>query len=410
MQEIQSDVARFLSEGQEVALAQVFRTLGSSPRRPGSVMAVAADGRLAGSVSGGCVEGSVIQSALECLETGERRVEAYRASQEDPEADLEVGLACGGSLDVLISRLQPALFAAECEEIRQGREYVRVTSVSGENAPELDFLMTREDSPAAGLFSFPVGAWQVQVSVKTKGQRALLEEAAAGIDRCLSRGRCLKDGNPGSRILTSSVFSASNAGTGEIECGGYGFFYHRVRPKPKLICVGGVHISVHLTRLAKSLGYRTIVIDPRGIFSTEERFPWVDELWKEWPQQAFSHLRLDGGCALCALSHDPKIDVPALAAALRSPAFYIGCLGRTTTQWDRCQALLEEGFSEEELQRVYGPIGLDLGGREPAEIALSILSEITMVRYGGNLPTRTLADSARLGRAERENAAVIRSA
>lgn len=409
MQEIQGDVTKFLNEGQEVALAQVFRTQGSAPRRPGSVMAVAADGRLAGSVSGGCVEGSVIQSALECLETGKRRVEAYCASQET-EAGTEVGLACGGSLEVLISRLQPALFAAECEEIRQGREYVRVTLACGKHAPELDFLMTVQGGPAAGLDSFPAGGWLLRIPAKANVRRALLEETAVKIDRCLSKSRCFKEDNPVSCALVIPVSAVLDAESGEVECGGYRFFYHRVRPKPKLICVGGVHISVHLTCLAKSLGYRTIVIDPRGIFSTEERFPWVDELWREWPQQAFSHLRLDSGSALCALSHDPKIDVPALAAALRSPAFYIGCLGRTTTQWERCQALREEGFSEEELRRVYGPIGLDLGGREPSEIALSILSEITMVRYGGRLPARTLADSARLGRMERESAAVIRSA
>lgn len=394
MQEIQKDVAKFLSEGQEVALARVLRTKGSSPRRPGSMMAVSADGRLAGSVSGGCVEGSVIQAALECLETGGRRIEAYHTVRD---GEWEIGTACGGGLEVLISRLQPSLFAAECEEIRQGREYVRVNLICAEGVPErelpeLDFLMTREGGPLAGLHSFRAGNWQVKVPVKMKAESARLEEAAAEIDRRLTKSRCFRD--------DASMPAGFDPGTGEAKREGYHFCYHRVRPKPRLICVGGVHISVHLTRLAKQLGYRTIVIDPRGIFSAEERFPSADEVWKEWPQQAFSHLEPDERTALCALSHDPKIDVPALAAALRSPAFYIGCLGRTTTQWERYRALEEEGFTEEELQRVYGPIGLDLGGREPAEIALSILSEITMVRYGGALPARTLPVSARLGRTE----------
>ena len=154
--------------------------------------------------------------------------------------------------------------------------------------------------------------------------------------------------------------------------------------------------------MAKELRYRTIVIDPRGVFSTEERFPFVDELWKEWPQQALKHVVLDSSTALCALSHDPKFDVPAMAQALRSQAFYIGCLGRTTTQLERYQELKAEGFTEEDLAKIHGPVGLNLGGREPAEIALSILSEITMVRYGGNLPSRSMVESAGKGAAEKE--------
>ena len=187
-----------------------------------------------------------------------------------------------------------------------------------------------------------------------------------------------------------------------MELDGCHWFYHRVLPKPKLICIGGVHIAVHLTKMAKELGYQTIVIDPRGAFASEERLPYVDVIRKEWPQKAFATLAIDEMTAVCALSHDPKFDVPALATALKSPAFYIGCLGRVTTQWDRCQQLMEEGITEEELTRIHGPIGLNLGGREPVEVALSILSEITMVRYGGSLPARNMWESGQRGKRERE--------
>lgn len=362
-------------------------------------MAVAADGRLAGSVSGGCVEGAVICAALTCLETGERRLESFRAS-ETGEADFtEVGLACGGGMDVLVSRLQPRLFAIEWEASGQGTEYVRVTLMGREDdacgrealkygsLPDLDFVMTRRENRAEEP---EAGAWQIHGAQSGETDRRRIEEAAKQVAEVLERGKCVRDGK-----------AAGSPGTGEIVCGGYRFFYHRVLPKPTLICVGGVHISVDLTRMAKSMGYRTVVIDPRGVFSTEDRFPWVDELRKEWPQQAFSRIPLNRTTALCALSHDPKIDVPALAAALRSPAFYIGCLGRTTTQQDRYEELVQMGFSDREISRVFGPIGLNLGGREPSEIALSILAEITMVRYGGGLPSRTMVESAGIGAAER---------
>ena len=178
------------------------------------------------------------------------------------------------------------------------------------------------------------------------------------------------------------------------------FFYARTNPQPVLVCVGSVHISIHLTRMAKMLGYRTVVIDPRGAFATKERFPFVDELVHAWPQEAFRALRLNESTALCALTHDPKIDVPALAAALDSPAFYIGSLGRFTTQLSRYRQLARLGYDDAAVARVFGPIGLDLKGRSPAEIALSIMAEITAVRHGGSFPSSTMLASAR--RAEKE--------
>ena len=182
------------------------------------------------------------------------------------------------------------------------------------------------------------------------------------------------------------------------------FFFARTRPQPLLVCVGSVHISIHLTRMAKMLGYRTVVVDPRGAFATEERFPFVDELGHAWPQEAFETLRLNEATALCALTHDPKIDVPALAAGLDSPAFYIGSLGRRTTQLSRYRQLVREGYSDEAIARVYGPIGLDLKGREPAEIALSVMAEITAVRHGATFPMSTMLASAQRAELECGNA------
>ena len=386
MYEVQIDIARWLDEGCDVALAQIMQAFGSSPRKPGSVMAYAEAGGLSGSVSGGCVEGAVVDSMLDCLTSGKRRIEMFHASFTDESEFEEVGLACGGGMEVLVSRLQPALFAREREELQLGNEYVRVSGID----VEADLLLTRRAEATEGLVCLHVGKWMLCMQEKDLPRKEQYTAVAEEVLRQLDRGGCIRD----HREIVS-------VGTGKVTCGEHAYFYHRVMPKPKLICVGGVHISVHLTQMAKMLGYRTIVIDPRSVFSTEERFPYVDEIWREWPQKAFAYLTVDGATAICVLTHDPKIDVPALSIAIESPAFYVGCLGRTTTQLDRWQALQEEGFTDEQIMRVHGPIGLQLGGREPAEIALAIMAEIAMARAGGTLPTRRMPESARIGAAER---------
>ncbi|MCI8401362.1 MAG: XdhC family protein [Lachnospiraceae bacterium] len=396
MQEVQKDIENWLHRGLTVALVQVIHTQGPSPRKAGSVMAVASDGSLSGSVSGGCLEGSMVQAALRCLEEGVRGIESYHGAAD---GTLEAGLACGSSMEAVVSMLQPSLFYAERDEANRGNGYVRVTLTEAADDTKVsdpDFLMLRGAVRGDGLSGGETasGKWHLVFDRWQEEYEDIMREAAGEIEQKLKAREAV--------CCSMSPVLSDAAERQEVTVRGYRFFYHYVKPKPKLICIGGVHIAVHLTRMAKELGYRTVVIDPRGAFSTEERFPFVDELWKEWPQQALKHVIPDQATALCALSHDPKFDVPAMAEALRSQAFYIGCLGRTTTQLDRCEALRKEGFTKEELARIYGPVGLNLGGREPAEIALSILSEITMVRYGGKLPTRTMVQSAEIGAAEKE--------
>jgi xanthine dehydrogenase accessory factor len=153
-------------------------------------------------------------------------------------------------------------------------------------------------------------------------------------------------------------------------------------PPPRLAIVGGVHIAVELARLAKGIGYEVAVVDPRTAFATKDRFPEADRLVHEWPDDGLRSVGLTAGTAVAVLSHDPKLDDPALLVALRSPAFYVGALGSQRTQELRRRRLLEAGVGEAELRRLHGPIGLDLGGRQPAEVALSILAEIVAVRAG----------------------------
>jgi xanthine dehydrogenase accessory factor len=147
-------------------------------------------------------------------------------------------------------------------------------------------------------------------------------------------------------------------------------------PPPTLIAVGGVHITVALMTLAKTLGYRTVVIDPRSAFGNPERFPEVDRLISLWPEEAFQQIPITRSTAVAMLTHDPKLDDPALKVALTSPAFYVGALGSKTTQAKRRQRLLEDGITQTQLDRLHGPIGLDIGATTPEEIAMSIMAEI----------------------------------
>lgn len=160
-----------------------------------------------------------------------------------------------------------------------------------------------------------------------------------------------------------------------------GSFARAYVPAPRLLIVGAVHIAQALAGMAATAGYEVTVIDPRGAFASPERFPGVS-LCAEWPDEALARLGLDDATALVALSHDPKLDDPALELALPSPLFYIGALGSRRTHEKRVQRLTEAGLGDH-IGRIHSPIGLDLGGRSPAEIAVAILAEIIRVRYRG---------------------------
>ncbi|MDX1501967.1 MAG: XdhC family protein [Thermoanaerobaculia bacterium] len=159
-------------------------------------------------------------------------------------------------------------------------------------------------------------------------------------------------------------------------------FFELFLPPPKLVVVGAVHVAIHLVEMARRQGFATFVVDPRTVFATPERFAAADELIQEWPQEAFPRIGFDASTYLAVLSHDLKIDLPALAYALRTPARYLGALGSSRTHAKRVTALEAEGFSAEEIARIHSPIGFDLGGRRAEEIALAVMAEIVAVRHG----------------------------
>jgi xanthine dehydrogenase accessory factor len=308
-----------------VGRAVVTRVWGSAPRIEGSNLVATDDGRMAGSVSGGCVEGAVVTAIGEAIRSGASRLIDFTVTHERA---WEVGLACGGSISVFVEpTVRPELVAA-------------ARGPGGEVVP----------SVIAG--PLPLGAPGPELKAALEPQnRAALDSLEC-------------------RTVTVPV------------PGGEATVFLEVFPKqPTLFLIGAVHIAEELTRLAKPLGYRVVVADGRGAFLTRERFPDADLLVQEWPEDAFQKVGIDDATCICVLSHDPKFDEPALDHALRSPARYVGAIGSRKTQELRRERLRQAGFSESEIARLNGPIGLDLGGRHPGEIALAILAEITAVRY-----------------------------
>ncbi|MEC4175502.1 XdhC family protein [Adlercreutzia sp. R21] len=413
MREVRDDVRRWFAEGQCVALAQVTKTWGSSPRVPGSVMAVSADGRLSGSVSGGCIEGAVAQVAMECATGRLSSLEKFHASTRRAQ---EVGLSCGGNIEVFVNALDEVLFAMEDALLAADGAYLRLTAVEAAEPVSGDIRI--EPLPSAdapeGEASL-IGTTLIVADEATA--RAALEtlasdcrERLAVIEATADDAVCavvpveaVRGAGAGERIARVAAAAWDRPLTesaGHVIEGPVDWFFARVSSKPQLICIGGVHIAMRLCEIAHVLGFRTVVIDPRRVFATGERFPGVDELVHAWPQEAFKSIPLTFSTAVCALTHDPKIDVPALSVALKSPAFYIGSLGRITTQLSRYRALVEAGHTDEEIDRIFGPIGLDLRGREPAEIALSVMAEITAVRHGSPYALTTMAESARKAEAD----------
>ena len=303
--------------GRGAALATVVETWGSAPRRVGSQLAISGTGEIAGSVSGGCVEGAVVVEALEALETGAARLLEYGVSDGDAFA---VGLACGGRIRVLVQPVGGA-FAADLLQ---------------------DLVTRRADRQAAAVISAPDGRVE---GVVTEGFAERFRMDRSGFE---------EDGR----------------------------FVAVHNPPLRLIVVGAVHIAQALVPMARATGFDPAVIDPRESFASAARFPDT-RLLHDWPDEAVAELGLDARTALVLLTHDPKLDDPALEAALRSDCFYIGALGSTRTQASRRARMAHKGFDDSTLARIRGPVGLDIGAANPAEIAVSILAELVQVLRRG---------------------------
>jgi xanthine dehydrogenase accessory factor len=338
MKEILNDMDLWFADGRtDIALATVVLTWGSSPRRIGAKMAVTADGRISGSVSGGCVEGAVVEVCSHALNSGKAQLLHYGVADEKA---WDVGLACGGNIDVFVEVLDEKWY-------RFFRHIV-------------------------------LEAWAGVVVTVIRGPQELLgRKAAYGRDgeRTGSLGADLD-------IELQSVFSSIHQSQRISLRTDLEIFVDLFQPPPVLVMIGGVHVAIALTRQAKSVDYQTVVIDPRRSFGSEIRFPDVDYLLQEWPKKAFEELMPTPDMAVALLTHDPKIDDQALKILLDSEVFYIGALGSRKTHANRKDRLREMGFSDSKIARIYAPIGLDIGADNPEEIALAIMAEIIGVRRG----------------------------
>ena len=350
MREIWPEIQRWRQAGKPVALATIIAVEGSSLRPCGSKMAVTSDGDIAGSVSGGCVEGAIYEEAQQVLKNGLPRRLSYGIA--DREA-WEVGLACGGSIQVYVESLQ----APGWEEIEAEIEHCL-------KKKQMAALATVVGGPETGrrLLLWPDGRQQGNLGTAQFNARA-----AAAARQCWAR-----------QAPALIVEAAGQAGV-EI-------FIDVLIPPPRLVIVGAVHIAIPLITIARALNFRTIVIDARSAFATSERFPHADELIVDWPATALEKLQPDPATYVVCLSHDDKLDNPALQTALASPACYVGALGSRQTHANRLEALRELGVPESNLERIHAPIGLNLGGRYPEEIALAIMAEIVAVRHGAVEP------------------------
>jgi len=310
MREVLDELNEWIGGGEDIAMATVIETWGSSPRPLGSKMLVTLSGKMAGSVSNGCIEGDVFEEAQKVLKSGVPKIAAFGVADD---VAFEVGLACGGHIEVFIQPL--------------GRAHRQLVG------------MMNRDEPA---------------TLRTNLVNGEAE---------------LVDGTPSDSELARRE--------GDV-------FVEPFRRPAHLVIVGAIHIAIPLHRLAKLMGYRVTVVDARKKFATKERFPEADELIVAWPDEAMSKLTIDNSTYVVILTHDPKFDLPALRSVLKKDAGYVGAIGSRKTNQNRFDALRKEGFTEEQLARVHGPVGLDLGGRGAEETALGILAEITAVRFGGS--------------------------
>lgn len=333
MKEIIPDLLRWRQAGKTIALATIVETRGSALRPAGTRMAITTDGEVAGSVSSGCVDGDVV-AEMEWVLNGKAALRRPHFGISDEQA-WSAGLSCGGALELLVEPWDP-LYDLLIEEMQARRP---VGFASRTDKPR--HLLHTADGKTAGSLGDP-----------DLDGAVLMDIAAAW---------------PGPHAQKHTYPQ------GEV-------FVEIAPPPLTLVVCGATDIAVSLAALARTLDFTVIVNDARRAFLRAERFPEADVRFG-WPQEVFTPEDFGGGCAVVVLFHDQKFDIPALTVALKSQAFYIGFLGSRTTQAARRADLLAAGFKESDLARIHGPVGLDIGGKEPALIALSILSEIVAVRY-----------------------------
>ena len=336
MLDILDTMNRWLEEGRQAALATVVKTWGSAPRRVGSKMGITAEMAMIGSVSGGCVEGAVVEEAAASLKDGRPRLLTFGVADDTA---WEVGLTCGGSIEVYVEPLNQAWWQTLSDLAQNDRFGMTITLLEGDQISEKALLDA-----------------QARVLYQTDGLSDEMLAAMKALPRA-SKSGVQKVGE--TRVMV------------DIQA-----------QRPHLILVGGVHVSIPLQAMAARLGFRVSIVDPRSAFASAERFPNVANILHSYPDKALPQLGLDGSVYLAVLTHDPKIDDKALITALPANIPYIGVLSSSRTHRQRVARLKQAGLSDDLIAQIRTPIGIDIGASAPEEIAVCILAEIIAVRNG----------------------------
>ena len=319
--EIAETALDWFQSGHGAVLATVIETWGSAPRPVGSQLAISGDGEIVGSVSGGCVEGAVIVEAQDALTDQKHRILTFGVTDENA---FEVGLACGGTIRILLEPVGSVLPEKVLAQLVEARKVRR---------PVAYFV-----DPEAS-------------------ERRIVSLADVSLDLALKQS------------LSNRFRSDKSGFEGR-------FFVGLHNPPLRLVVVGAVHIAQPLMQMARLTGYDATLIDPRPVFGSKARFP-NEKIVDEWPDDALNLHGLDERTAVVTLTHDPKLDDPAIVASLHSDVFYLGCLGSKRTHAKRLERLAALGFCEHDLGRIHGPVGLNIGAKSPAEIAVSIMAQLT---------------------------------
>ena len=376
MREVLDDIQHAQAEGSKICVARVVQVEGSGPRDPGAAMVVSEDGHVFGSVSGGCVEGAVVEEALGCIASGESKLVRFGYSDDEAFA---VGLTCGGIITIFCSPEVPPVLDAlrsaldgrvpcalatviaidETEVTRtlEGRQGANPCIIGGREIHEMTHLGATVLISADGRLTGSLGDIELDEFVTRDGD-GVVASGHSVIRHYGKRGSA-----------TPSEISV---------------FFESFTPPPKMVIFGAVDFTAALVRIAKVIGYEVTVCDARAPFATEARFPDADHVIVDWPHRYLEALKSELGPrdAICILTHDPKFDVPAIVGALRTKVGYIGAMGSRRTHRERRERLIDAGVSALALEKISSPIGLDLGSRTPEETAIAILAEIISRQTG----------------------------